>query len=257
MGSEPAYGVISSVPSEEGLLLRITIIIPARNEAVPLPGVIAEIPAALAGSVIVVDNGSSDGTAEAARSAGVSVVHEPTPGYGYACAAGVRAARQQHADILVFLDADGSFDPGQIPNLLAPIESGQADLVLGSRPAGGIEEGAMPAHARFGNWLVARLMRALYGLNVTDLGPYRAIRADLLEQLNMREMTYGWPTEMMVKAARSKARVVEVPVRYRVRRGGRSKVSGTLRGTLMATRSILLVTLRYAIGQKRNGGRII
>ena len=148
------------------------------------------------------DNGSTDRTAEVARQAGAVVVSEPRAGYGYACAAGVRAAAEQGAEVLVFLDADGSFDPAQIPDLLAPIEAGQADLVLGSRPAGGMEPGAMPPHARFGNWLVARLMRLLYGLRVTDLGPYRAIRADLLAQLGMQEMTYGWPTEMMVKAAR-------------------------------------------------------
>jgi len=116
-----------------------------------------------------------------------------------------------------------------------------------------MEPGAMPPHARFGNWLVARLMRLLYGLRVTDLGPYRAIRADLLALLDMREMTYGWPTEMMVKAARQGGRVVEVPVRYRVRRGGRSKVSGTVRGTLLATYFILFVTLRYALGPKGVG----
>ena len=109
----------------------------------------------------------------------------------------------------------------------------------------------MPPHARFGNWLVARLMRLLYGLHVTDLGPYRAIRAELLAQLNMQEMTFGWPTEMMVKAARHGARVVEVPVRYRLRRGGKSKVSGTVRGTLLATQAILFVTLRYAFGSKQ------
>jgi hypothetical protein len=157
---------------------------------------------------------------------------------------------EQNAERLVFLDADGSFDPAQIPDLLAPIKAEEADLVLGSRPAGGMEPGAMPPHARFGNWLVARLMRLLYGLRVTDLGPYRAIRADLLAKLNMQEMTYGWPTEMMVKAARHGARVVEVPVRYRVRRGGKSKVSGTVRGTILATQAILFVTLRYAFGNK-------
>jgi hypothetical protein len=116
-----------------------------------------------------------------------------------------------------------------------------------------MEPGAMPLHARFGNWLVARLMRWLYGLYVTDLGPYRAVRVDLLARLGMREMTFGWPTEMMVKAARHGARVVEVPVRYRVRRGGRSKVSGTIRGTLMATQAILVVTLRYAFDRKGTG----
>jgi glycosyltransferase involved in cell wall biosynthesis len=230
--------------------LKVALVIPARNEEAPLPSVLGEIPADRVDRVIVVDNGSTDRTAEVARQAGALVVYEPRAGYGYACAAGTRAAVQQGAEVLVFLDADGSFDPGQVPDLLAPIQTGQADLVLGSRPAGGMEPGAMPRHARFGNWLVARLMRALYGLHVTDLGPYRAIRADLLARLGMQEMTFGWPTEMMVKAARRGARVMEVPVRYRVRRGGRSKVSGTVRGTLLATQAILLVTLRYAFDRK-------
>jgi glycosyltransferase involved in cell wall biosynthesis len=230
--------------------LKAAVIIPARNEEIPLPGVIAEIPPGAVDVVIVVDNGSTDRTAEVARQAGAMVVSEGRAGYGHACAAGVQAASEQQAEMLVFLDADGSFDPAQIPELLVPIEAGEADLVLGSRPRGGMEPGAMPAHARFGNWLVARLMGLLYGLPVTDLGPYRAIRAELLASLEMREMTYGWPAEMMVKAGRSGARVVEVPVRYRVRRGGRSKVSGTVRGTVLATYFILFVTLRYAFGWK-------
>lgn len=230
----------------------VAIIIPARNEEEPLPGVIADIPPQASRLVVVVDNGSTDRTATVARAAGAVVIHEPQAGYGHACAAGVRAAMDQGAGILVFLDADGSFDPAQIPDLLAPIRAGQADLVLGSRPAGGMEPGAMLPHARFGNWLVARLMRLLYGLRVTDLGPFRAIRASLLGQLAMEEMTYGWPTEMMVKAARRGARVVEVPVRYRVRRGGRSKVSGTVRGTVLATYFILFVTLRHAFGRKES-----
>ena len=234
--------------------LKTAVILPARNEEIPLPGLLAEIPEEAVDLVVVVDNGSTDRTAEVARSSGAVAVTEPRVGYGFACAAGVRTAVQQDAEVLVFLDADGSFDPAQIPDLLAPIRSGQADLVLGSRRAGGMEPGAMPPHARFGNGLVALLMRQLYGLQVTDLGPFRAIRTELLAQLAMQEMTYGWPTEMMVKAARQGARVVEVPVRYRVRRGGRSKVSGTLRGTVLATYFILFVTLRYAFGRKESKG---
>ncbi len=234
--------------------MKTAVILPARNEASPLPGVLAEIPTEVVDLVVVVDNGSADGTAAVARQAGAVVVSEPRAGYGFACAAGVRAAAEQGAEVMVFLDADGSFDPAQMPNLLAPISSGRADLVLGSRRSGGMERGAMPPHARLGNGLVALLMRLLYGLQVTDLGPYRAIRADLLAYIGMREMTYGWPTEMMVKAAREGARVVEVPVRYRVRRGGRSKVSGTLRGTMLATYYILFVTLRYAFGRKGKAG---
>jgi glycosyltransferase involved in cell wall biosynthesis len=237
---------------KEPLGSSVAIIIPARNEEEPLPDVIAEIPPQVSRLIVVVDNDSTDRTAEVARAAGAFVVHEPQAGYGYACAAGVRAAVGQGAEILIFLDADGSFDPAQILDLLAPIEAGQADLVLGSRPAGGMEPGAMPAHARFGNWLVARLMRLLYRLSVSDLGPFRAIRASLLDQLSMSEMTYGWPAEMMVKAARRGARVVEVPVRYRVRRGGRSKVSGTVRGTVLATYFILFITLRHAFGRKES-----
>ena len=230
--------------------MKVAVIIPAHDEELPLPGVLAEIPPEMVDVVVVVDNGSTDGTAQVAQAAGVQLVHEPRFGYGYACAAGVRAAAEQGLDVLVFLDADGSFDPAQIPELLAPIAAGQADLVLGSRPAGGMEPGAMPPHARFGNWLVSRLMRLLYGLRVTDLGPFRAIRAGSLARLGMSEMTFGWPTEMMVKMARRGERVLEVPVRYRVRRGGRSKVSGTLRGTILATYFILWVTLRYALGRK-------
>ncbi len=234
--------------------MKTAVILPARNEASPLPGVLAEIPTEVVDLVVVVDNGSADGTAAVARQAGAVVVSEPRAGYGFACAAGVRAAAEQGAEVMVFLDADGSFDPAQMPDLLAPISFGRADLVLGSRRSGGMERGAMPPHARLGNGLVALLMRLLYGLQVTDLGPYRAIRADLLAYIGMREMTYGWPTEMMVKAAREGARVVEVPVRYRVRRGGRSKVSGTLRGTMLATYYILFVTLRYAFGRKGKAG---
>lgn len=222
----------------------VTVIIPALNEAGNIYSLVQEVLAVASVQVIVVDNGSTDATAQEARTAGAQVVHEARQGYGYACAAGVAAAKK--ADILVFLDGDYSSLPGELPIVLAPILSGEADLVLGSRYRGHIAPGAMPPHQRFGNWLVARLMNWLYGLSLTDLGPYRAIRRPLLEQLDMREMTFGWPTEMLTKAARHGARLVEVPVSFRNRRAGRSKVSGTVRGTILATWFILGVTLRYA-----------
>jgi glycosyltransferase involved in cell wall biosynthesis len=222
----------------------IAVIVPALNEAGNIGRLVAEVLATLPVQVIVVDNGSSDATAQEARAAGARVVAEPRRGYGYACAAGVAAARD--ADVLAFLDGDYSFLPSELPVVLAPILADEADLVLGSRWLGHIAPGAMPFQQRFGNWLAARLMNRLYGLAVTDLGPYRAIRRPLLVALDMREMTYGWPTEMMVKAAKRGARLVEVPVSFHRRQAGRSKVSGTLRGTLLAAWYILGVTLRYA-----------
>jgi glycosyltransferase involved in cell wall biosynthesis len=220
------------------------VIIPALNEAGNIRRLVAEVRVIAPARVIVVDNGSTDATAEEAQSAGAQVVHEPRRGYGYACAAGVAAARD--VDVVAFMDGDGSFLPAELPALLAPILADEADLVLGSRWRGHIVPGAMPLQQRFGNWLAARLMNTFYGLSVTDLGPYRAIRRSLLARLAMREMTFGWPTEMMVKAARQGARIVEVPVSYHTRQAGRSKVSGTVRGTLLAAWFILGVTLRYA-----------
>jgi glycosyltransferase involved in cell wall biosynthesis len=224
--------------------MKITVIIPALNEVGCIGGLVQETLTQSVDEIIVVDNGSTDGTASAARQANAQVVCEPRRGYGYACAAGVAAAA--NADVLVFLDGDYSSLPSEMPFLLTPLIENRADLVLGSRTLGGIAPGAMPPHQRFGNWLAARLMRMLCGLRVTDLGPYRAIKTDLLRALDMREMTYGWPTEMMVKAARQHARILEVSVSYHPRRAGRSKVSGTLRGTVLAAYYILGVTLRYS-----------
>jgi glycosyltransferase involved in cell wall biosynthesis len=236
---------------------QIAVIIPALNEAGNIGPLVTDLvevgpssQIAEAGGVvrvIVVDNGSTDSTADEARVAGAEVVQEPRRGYGYACASGVAAAEE--ADVLVFIDGDGSSLPTELPVVLAPILANSADLVLGSRSRGYIAPGAMPPHQRFGNWLVARLMSWLYQQKITDLSPYRAIRRSLLQSLHMREMTYGWPTEMMVKAARRSARLVEVPVSWHPRQAGRSKVSGTLRGTALAAWYILGVTLRYAWGK--------
>jgi glycosyltransferase involved in cell wall biosynthesis len=224
----------------------VAVIIPALNEAGNIERLVQEVATVAPVSILVVDNGSTDGTGDLARRTGARVIYEPRRGYGFACAAGVAAAG--NAQIIAFLDGDFSFAPADLPALLEPILAGEADLVLGSRMRGTIAPGSMPAHQWFGNWLVARLMRLLYRLPLSDLSPYRAIRADLLAQLEMREMTYGWPTEMMVKAARHGARLLETPVSYHARRAGRSKVSGTVRGTLLATWFIVGVTLRYAWG---------
>jgi len=229
--------------------VNLAIVIPALNEAENLPRLIAAIPR-LPGDtldVIVVDNGSTDDTAGAARAAGARVVAEPRRGYGFACAAGVRAAQAQGAEAIVFLDGDVSSDPAEMPRLLEPLRANSADMVLGSRLLGS-DGGAMLPHQNFGNLLTAWLMRRLYGLRVTDLAPYRAVRAELLAALDMREMTFGWPTEMMVKAARHGARIVEVPVSFHPRLAGKSKVSGTLRGSVLAAYFILRTTFRYAWG---------
>ncbi|MBI4790911.1 MAG: glycosyltransferase family 2 protein [Chloroflexi bacterium] len=220
--------------------MKTSVIIPALNEENCIGDLVTECLRLPVAQVIVVDNGSRDNTADAALDAGAEVVHEPRRGYGFACAAGVAAAHK--ADVLVFLDGDFSFLPSEMPALLAALQD--ADLVLGSRPRGHIARGAMPAHQRFGNWLVARLAQLFYGVRLTDVGPYRAIRRHWIERLDLRERTYGWPIEMIVKAAKRGARIVEVPVSYHPRRGGRSKVSGTWRGTFLASYHILRVTIR-------------
>ncbi len=223
------------------------VIIPALNEAGNIRDLVEQTQEQpRVRRVIVVDNGSTDGTAELAREAGALVVAEPRRGYGYAVAAGTAAALEHNAAILVTMDGDFSSLPGELARLLRPILTGQADLVLGSRLIGEIAPGAMLPHQRFGNWLASTLMSRLYGVSVTDLGPYRAIRAEMMRRLDMQEMTFGWPTEMMVKVAKMNGRIVEVPVSWQQRRSGQSKVSGTLRGSILAAYYILGVTLRYA-----------
>lgn len=234
--------------SPGGVRPRIGVLIPAHNEAKSIGLVLAEIPAGLAQEIVVVDNASTDGTAAAARAAGATVVAEPRPGYGQACLAGLAyyAARPpaQQPAILVFLDGDHSDFPEQMPELLAPILSGAAEMVIGSRALGQREPGALLPQQRFGNWLASRLLRLRYGGTHTDLGPFRAIRTDALARLGMADTNYGWTVEMQVKAARLGLRVVEVPVRYR-RRIGVSKVSGTVKGTLGAGYKILWTIFKY------------
>ena len=193
--------------------------------------------------ILVVDGGSKDHTVAIAEAGGAQVIHENRGGYGRACSTGVEHAV---SEIVVFLDADGADDPSQIPELVAPLINGQADMVLGSRLGGNIGVGAMPLHQYFGNWLSAGLIRQLYGYPITDLSPFRAVDRSKLLRLEMQEMTYGWPTEMIAKAARKKWRISEIPANYYPRLGGKSKISGTIRGSIFATYYILSTILKYA-----------
>ncbi len=220
-------------------------VIPALDEAGNIGPVVTELLQYL-DVVVVADNGSTDDTAAVAEAAGATVVSEPRRGYGFACAAGSAEAIRAGADVVVYIDGDGSSVPAEAAALIGPIADGAADLVLGSRTLGNIEQGAMPAHQRFGNTLSAWLMRLLYRIEVSDLGPFRAINAKLLDELDMSEMTFGWPTEMTVKCAKRGATIVEVPATWRRRGHGRSKVSGTISGSILAARYILGVTVKHA-----------
>jgi hypothetical protein len=223
----------------------IAVVAPALDEAANVETLVAELRGQPVDLVIVVDNGSTDDTSRNAVSAGAHVVAEPRRGYGYACAAGTREAIEHGAEVIVYIDADLSSVPAEVPAVLEPILRDEADLVLGSRVLGRIEGGSMPPHQRAGNRISAGLMSRLYGVTVTDLGPFRAIRTCLLKQLDMQEMSYGWPTEMTVKSAGRGARIVEVPVTWRARGAGRSKVGGTVRGSVLAGIQITRVTFRH------------
>jgi hypothetical protein len=222
--------------------MKVSVIIPAVDEEPAIGLVLAEVPPVVS-EVIVVDNGSRDRTAEVARSAGARVVSEPRRGYGQACLAGIAAAGD--ADVLVFLDADHSDDPGQLAGILEPILAGEADLVIGSRQLGRRARGSHPWHAVLGTRFCVALMNLLLGTRATDLGPFRAISAVALRRLDMRDRDFGWTVEMQAKAALAGLRVREVPVDYRPRIG-RSKVSGTLSGSLRAGAKILGVIARHA-----------
>jgi glycosyltransferase involved in cell wall biosynthesis len=230
---------------------RIAAVIPALDEALSIARVVEGLRGQrllASGEIIVVDNGSADGTGEIARAAGARVVREERRGYGYACLAGVLAARD--AEVVVLLDGDAADDPNDLPRVLEPLLKGEADLVVGSRTLGSRDRGSMTPQQIFGNKLAASLMRTLYGVRVSDVGPFRAIRRGDLLALEMREMTYGWPSEMIVKAARAGHRYREVPVRYH-RRLGVSKVGDTLVGSLKVGWRIISTILRYSRWEPR------
>jgi len=228
----------------------VDVIIPVFNEAESIPRVLADLPRQRLRKILVVDNGSEDGSAGIAERAGAAVLHEPRRGYGSACLAGIAelARGETLPEIVVFLDGDYSDHPEELPLLVQPIVDGEADLVVGSRVLGRRERGALLPQARFGNWLASRMIRALYGLAVTDLGPFRAVRFRSLLALQMADPDFGWTAEMQVKAARARLRYREVPVSYR-RRIGVSKITGTLSGTLRAGWKIVFTILRRRRGR--------
>ena len=222
--------------------MKISVVIPTLNEAQAIGEVVSAVPQDRVQDIFVVDNGSTDDTAKQATLAGARVIHEPRRGYGYACMAGAKAARD--SDIIVFLDGDRSDDPRQLDAIAMPVVQDQADLVIGSRIGGVLEKGAMPLHGQLGNHFIVFLLHLLYGVNITDIGSFRAIKTDALFGLKMEQMTYGWPVEMVVKATRKGLRIQSVPITYR-RRIGISKVTGTVKGTIMATYYMFLVPLKY------------
>lgn len=226
--------------------LDVTVVIPALDEAQSIRGVVDEIPRDFVHEIIVVDGGSRDGTAEVAESAGARVVVPGRSGYGRACAAGTAAAAPG-CGILVFMDGDGADRGDLMARLIEPIHNGNFDFVIASRALGEREPGSMSWHQLLAGYLAGIGTRALYGVRYTDMCAYRAIRRDCLAGLDMREMTYGWNVEMQMKAARSGLRILEVPMPYRCRSGGKSKVAGTIRGSLRAAGRIAATFLRVAV----------
>ncbi len=229
--------------------MKAALIIPALNEESAIGEVLKEIPEGLFEQVIVADNGSTDRTSEVAVSHGAVVVAEPRRGYGNAC---LKALTQlpEGTDVVAFMDGDGSDVAAELGTLLKPIEDGRADLVLGSRELGEAERGAVNVHQRLGNLLATLLVRLLFGHRYTDLGPFRAIRVSSLETLDMRDRNYGWTIEMQIKALRAGLRVLEVPVTYRQRRAGVSKVSGNAWGSFAAGVKILWTIARLCFANR-------
>ncbi len=224
----------------------ISVIIAALNEEAAIANVINSVPKNLADEIVVVDNGSKDRTAEIATAAGARIVTEPIPGYGRAFRAGLRSVSPK-CEIVVLLDGDGSDCPEMMDRLVTPIMEGKSDFVIGSRTRGHRETGSMNFHQVFAGYMVGFILRILYGVRSTDMGPFRAIRRDTLDRLGLREETYGWPLEMQMRAARARVRTVEVPVDYRRRVGGHSKIAGTVRGSVLAATRILITLARIAV----------
>jgi glycosyltransferase involved in cell wall biosynthesis len=244
----------SGTPSPCGgdgeICVRVSVIIPTHNEVQAIGRVLADLPVNLVTEVIVVDSNSTDGTPDLARKMGAQVIHEPRRGYGRACLTGL--ANALNPDVVVFLDGDYSDRPSELPIILAPILDGRADITLGSRFGGKSNPRALPWHQSFGNRLAAGLIRLLYGVKVSDLGPFRAGRAEVLRVLALEETTYGWAVEMIVKGAIAGFRIQEVSVSYYPRIGN-SKISGTLKGTVGAAWFILSRIVRYSF-RRRNAG---
>lgn len=222
--------------------MRVSVIIPTHNEAQAIGRVLGDLPSDLVTEVIVVDSNSTDGTPDLARSLGAEVIQEPRRGYGRACLTGL--ANAKNPDVVVFLDGDYSDRPSELPILLAPILEGRADITLGSRLQDRRSAAALPWHQVLGNRIAASLIRLLYGLKISDLGPFRAARAEVLRALALQQNTYGWAVEMILKGALAGFHVVEVPVSY-YPRIGKSKISGTVKGTLGAGWFILTLIVRY------------
>src|SRR5260221_3572539 len=230
--------------------MRVSVIIPTHNEAQAIGRVLADLASDLVTEVIVVDSNSNDGTPEIAARMGARVIQEPRRGYGRACLTGLPTANSP--DIVVFLDGDYSDRPSELPILLGPIIQVRADITLGARLGEHRIPSALPWHQAFGNRLAAGLIRLLYGLKITDLGPFRAGRADVLRALALEETTYGWAVEMILKVALAGFRVVEVPVTY-YPRIGKSKIGGTLKGTVRAAWVIFSLIMRYYFRRRRAG----
>ena len=222
----------------------IFVVIPAFNEALSIAKVIKDIPKEWVEEIIVVDNNSTDNTDKIAQKAGAIVLKETNKGYGYACLKGIEYAINQGAEILVFMDGDYADYPEELPKIVKPILSKKMDLVIGSRALGEKEKKSMTIPQVFGNWLATRLMCVFYGIKFTDLGPFRAITVPAFDKLKMNDKTYGWTIEMQIKAAKHHLKTTEVPVNYKARIG-KSKVSGTIKGTVMAGYKILFAILKY------------